>query len=685
MKALNVGVAEVLGRIQAGDRHAASWATARQAHPSPETALTAFLGYLTDAGDWPALLEILQAAAATMPAGRWDDEALQGRLLQARDAGAPADLLVWCEALIAEMTHNLPVLLHAGTRLQRLRPDLAEGPLFVVRALTRNSRYDEAEPHAQELTRRFADDSRSWLAAADLAEAQGNVDAALAVFAHMRETFANLADGYVRPLELLKRRKRLEEAASLLKAALEARPQDRAVRVAAAKYFADIQDHELASEQWRAIAEMEPGNPQYALNAATALIGRPGGRDKRWPRVLAKLEAASARFPDHTGIHSALLSALRNVDRAEDAVRLAREWQNRHPGQIAIEIELAEALGDLGRWSEARRLLDEWRLREPGSARVVTALARSMSETGDGESADRLLAAALEKAPADFALHTCHGRLASRRGDFEESLRRWERARQFRPDDQRVERQINMLREQLGLPGLETKSSADSGLFAGFISLGGTLGGCEFGVAQRHFGSTDLGLLRWAQTKVEQLRAAFEREFEGVGEESNTVLSLRRRSIDDQEYVTSDRNFGMITHTFVQVEDMPADRMLTQTCRRLRFLKGKLLEDLRAGGKTFVFKIAHPTSDDEIRALFAALRRYGDSDLLCVFQADDARPPRTLRVVERGLFAGYLGYFMGNPNGGVGAIDLEGWKSLALQLAALPDSDRFADRLPAAA
>jgi hypothetical protein len=107
--------------------------------------------------------------------------------------------------------------------------------------------------------------------------------------------------------------------------------------------------------------------------------------------------------------------------------------------------------------------------------------------------------------------------------------------------------------------------------------------------------------------------------------------------------------------------------MFAQTCRRLRFLRGKLIEDLKSAEKIFVFKLQEAETDDSLRDLYRALRRYGDVTLMCVMEANKQNARGTIRVLEPGLLVGYIGYFIKAGDGGARGIDFVTWKVLAEQ------------------
>jgi hypothetical protein len=138
---------------------------------------------------------------------------------------------------------------------------------------------------------------------------------------------------------------------------------------------------------------------------------------------------------------------------------------------------------------------------------------------------------------------------------------------------------------------------------------------------------------------------ALERRFEGVGDPEYTVLSP---PWDGGDWMLKDTRFGMSMHTFLHDEDTEENRtrMFRAMCRRLRYLARKMLEDLAAGEKIFVYKITYDNLDRErLRRLLRALRNYGSSSLLYVRQSDAAHPPGTVIVEEDGLMVGFIERF----------------------------------------
>jgi hypothetical protein len=249
------------------------------------------------------------------------------------------------------------------------------------------------------------------------------------------------------------------------------------------------------------------------------------------------------------------------------------------------------------------------------------------------------------------------GRTATQRHDWPEAVRRWEVAKSRHPDWGQIDEGIAEMHNAVRLGRIEdiqanevaasvpmrmTADNAAGKLLMRFEGLGDN---CEFGIVQRSAGVEPLGLLRWANISAAKLIAILDARFQGVGEEQNTRLDAN----DFGEYQLIDtRYFGM--HTFINTGQATVEELMPKMLRRLRFLKEKLIEDLTEGEKIFVHKsVLAPLGLDEMRAVAAAIRRYGRGTLVCVQIPPVPEKDNCVERIEDGLFAGYLSKLTRNP------------------------------------
>ena len=96
-------------------------------------------------------------------------------------------------------------------------------------------------------------------------------------------------------------------------------------------------------------------------------------------------------------------------------------------------------------------------------------------------------------------------------------------------------------------------------------------------------------------------------------------------------------------HTFISSHTISLEKMLPQMARRLKFLSAKLISDLEAAEKFFVYKRSDGLlSLEEARSIYRAARKYGPVKLLCVRKPLPGKLNRSVDQIDEGLFIGYL-------------------------------------------
>jgi hypothetical protein len=346
----------------------------------------------------------------------------------------------------------------------------------------------------------------------------------------------------------------------------------------------------------------------------------------------ALVGAAVARLPNTMGLRpgwAALLLALSHAEAAIAALQPIRHSTVKEltPFHLNVEALYIAALAEMGRFAEADKTATDMLAQRPAARQIWDAYIDSARAAGDLPLAIARAEAAQGAGPEYFK-----GRLRSL-----------------------------LLAHGADAGRLVAASPQDTALFAAFESFGATPElhlGCEFGLVQRRYGTETLSLLRWSTISIDKLLAVISSRFEGVGSPEQTEVFAIKGS-----YEIRDTRFNFSTHSFVAIESMSIERMHGQSCRRMGFLRNKLIEDLEQGNKIPVYKIDRQTSLDDVKELLSALRAYSPVKLLCVTLADRENAAGSVREIEPGLFLGYISHFY-YKEGDSDVIDFAAWRQV---------------------
>lgn len=388
-----------------------------------------------------------------------------------------------------------------------------------------------------------------------------------------------------------------------------------------------------------------------------ALAMRQGHWDeavRRWERAAARLPAHAPDVTPESGSETAHVLAqlghcLRQAGRAAEARDRLAAVIDRLPPHFPLAFERASA--EEPDWPAAIPLWQAVVDAFPGQLHGYLGLANALVRGGAPDRAEPVLQAATWRFPEDRRVAHDFAHLATDRRDWDVALARWERLRDLDPASPIARHRIGEARWGATLDtlleappvigrfappadGAPAGALSERDLVMQFESLGEN---CEFGLVQRYYDAEPLGLLRFAATAPEKLVDALAAGFAGVGEPEHTTLIA-----NPGEYVTADRRYGMVAHTFIDPRAVPAADLFPKQCRRLAFLRRKLLEDLATGDKTFVVLAHADPAGAAARTLLAALRRHGPARLLCVRAGIAGHAPGSVDVAEDGLLFGYL-------------------------------------------
>lgn len=570
---------------------------------------------------FPNLLEGYTGVARTLYKLGREDEAKA--LVPAMLKRFPDDrFLPWSLACLATEWHDLPEAVRWWTKARALFPERLEPWLISGRFMRQLGRHDEADPLLRDAVERFPAESAPAVEYAMVAREQGRLDEALARLTLVTKRFPGVFEGWLEAGRILRDRSQLEQAEEFFRRGMRHCPE----------------------QPWLMF--------EYALTRGQTA-------HPNWPEALRRMERLRERFPDFEpgfvhGIY--FLVAARQPEAAE---ALAEAGTGQFPDSLRLAIQYARAAVSRTDWPEAIRRFALARGRFPDEPEVDAELARTLVKAGRADEAEALthdLMARFPRAPEAFAVHA---EVAGLRQDWPEAHRRWTAAAQRFPAAKQLTQSV--FEASLRIAEMETRqpeavsaarperpgvdmTAAELALH--FTSLGAPRGGCEFGLFQRQCGAEPLDLLRWSDMSYETLVAMLECRFEGVGSEANTELFVAPQGDGRQEYCTRDRRGTMEMHSFRYIDEIAFDPMYEASCRRLRFLAGKLVGDLEAGEKIFVYTASgYALTASEIDALHVAMRRYGDNTLLFVRHEDADHPNGTVVALRPGLLIGYLDRF----------------------------------------
>ena len=532
-------------------------------------------------------------------------------------------------------------------------PDLAVGYEMGLDSLMRTGPREAIEALCAEGVERFPGISRFAMEHAWQAHHGRAWDIALQRWALVEERFPGL--GRLGEASTLSSSGRLQEADTLLGHAIRQDPNHRELMVAYAFCARDRGDPNTADDRWRAVRAQFPDFLMgYTFGAwtlrdagkpaeAEALIaeaferfphdrtvalghGRWAMTREDWSTALERWAIIRERFPSEPAGYVEALACLRAMSYPQQAYAAFLPTIDAFPtDDIGVLLDFAVSCRDMQLWDAAIKVLDKAVARYPDNAALYVALASALSLRGD----------------LDQAMAVCR------------------RAESFAPDDLSVVEKIAQIGYRMTLIALDTEPGQTSDtvapeisddddireLMLNFESLGED---CVFGYVQRTFSAEPIGLLRWGSLGFRNLLTALDEQFKRItADENNITLEASTEvhiPIGAKEYIATDHSYGIWTHTFFPVsENADLDKMRRDLAKRHNYFARELVDELEAGEKIFVYKDAKThLSEDDIAALLASLRSYGDAKLLYIRPSQTNSTSYTLTVHDNGLLRATL-------------------------------------------
>ncbi len=588
--------------------------------------------------------------------------------------------------------------------LRRGFPDRHQGYVRDAANLSAAGRHAPAELLLREALARWPNELSALIEYAHVAQRRGAGRERLARWEAVLRAFPDRLDGYVGTGHALLDLERYADAQTLLDRALPQFPESLHLTALDARIAFARDDFAAAAMRCSVLRQRFPTDPAGYVGGVEAHVA---AADHAHARDLS--DAARGLFPHDLGVAVAWSSVPELVKDGDEAERRWALTCGQFPTALHVKSRFVRVLLQNQKWEAAETLLDSALADKPGDFGLRRSHAECATERGDWPDAEARWRSVIADFTDSSAGWSGLGDMLRRAGRLDESAsalriglghfsgdadleqhlawtltyqRAWPEAlaawaaltRQY-PRKPSVlggaAFALSQARQDADLAASEGASApvtippgplgpqephgleaADlQPLLMQFESLGDS---CEFGMVQRKFGAEPLGLLRWASTPPAQLTAALDNALGGVGDPDTTVVEA-----SNGEFVTWDRRYSMHSHTFIPDTSEPLAGFTERHLRSLRYLRRKLLEDLKAGQKIFVYKSDAGLSDREAEALHASLRRYNARTvLLCVRLADDAHPPGTLEWFDHGLYIGFMDRFSTTD------INFDGWIEL---------------------
>jgi tetratricopeptide (TPR) repeat protein len=400
--------------------------------------------------------------------------------------------------------------------------------------------------------------------------------------------------------------------------------------------------------------------------------------------ALAKWEIVLERSPHLASGYCGVAVCARALGRLDYAYGVVECALRLFPDDRPLIAEAAQIEERRGDWNASVAFWE--RIVNDKSARVVWlhCYVHDLLMLGRHDQVETLLSKYRRRFPNYAGFFALQGMLAAARQDLDESVAIWSEFRRRFPDDPvgwehygRAYQARELARLDaaesgaMGLPEATVPEKIDvvddegsRALLLGFESIGVD---CEFGLVQRRYGAEPLGLLRFNAVSYGGLLAAISQRFDQMGEPSVTELHCQHNG----EYLLMDRRWGLAMHTFVFKGQTDADALYSKLCRRVAFLKDKLLSDFAEGKKVFVF-LSPFLGRDDLLTLHRALQSLGRVRLLHVrlaggeAQGFAAGSAGEVIRIDQDLFVGYLPCSGRTPDGSWD-IAFDAWVDLCRQ------------------
>jgi tetratricopeptide (TPR) repeat protein len=303
------------------------------------------------------------------------------------DEGLKAEKL---EIWIKDFFENAPVAKDANWRrrnsamVSQLEGYIGKGPLWAkAQKLFDEGDFETATKTLKRITIMMPDDHAAKLNYANALANQGFHDKAYKQLRQIKETFAGEGDFHVTVAQLHVARNDNDKAISELVIALESQPDHRGAMDALAKLgvlakiYEDPRDAlSLTYVRADSVCEYLEGHWDSTERDAAYYLDQLGYHEaeQRWDVALSAAErglASASSDEDKIRASVGKVHALRELDRAEEAVTAAKALVEAHDGSAVAHLEFSKSLAKAGKADEATASLDAALERDPGDQEAL--------------------------------------------------------------------------------------------------------------------------------------------------------------------------------------------------------------------------------------------------------------------------------------------------------------------------
>ena len=256
----------------------------------------------------------------------------------------------------------------------------------------------------------------------------GDLPAALAAFAALREALPDAAAPFHEPAKALMDRYRFDEAEILLEVAAERFPHDPAVAADYARVAHDRGDAQAALLRWDHARRVFPDDGAIAVGSAKALMGT-----NQFDAAEMLLRSARTRFPELCQVWTAQAGALIAAERYDEADALLVEAIERFPADADPSIAHARVAASRRDWPQASCRWEILHARHPQNTEGYAGQAAVWRDLGQFDAADAVLNKALGLFPDDPGLLVAFASVAQAKRDWPAAIERWAQVRRRFP------------------------------------------------------------------------------------------------------------------------------------------------------------------------------------------------------------------------------------------------------------